>query len=197
MGDYNMTHKTRLQKHAEKKLNHEVISTETTAKLGVAASVAIASTIALAPVAQAETLQATQPDTVQSTPQNSSPTGTNKAADNAAHTQKSERSATQADTPQAPVNSSVGTQPNTQANAQTTPQAQTQPTPAQGGNQVITPNDKNPSATTQEEANTQVKREKDSKKPTRLRFNIALKAIAKNSFYNQQSLPLPMMNLTR
>ena len=159
-----MTHKTRLQKHAKKKLNNEVISTETTAKLGVAASVAIASTIALAPVAQAETLQATQPDTVQSTPQNSSPAGTNKAADNAAHTQKSERSVTQADTPQAPVNSSAGTQPNSQANAQTTPQAQTQPTPAQGGNQVITPNDKNPSATTQEEANTQVKREKDSKK---------------------------------
>ncbi|MFU9915536.1 InlB B-repeat-containing protein [Fannyhessea vaginae] len=159
-----MTHKTRLQKHAKKKLNNEVISTETTAKLGVAASVAIASTIALAPVAQAETLQATQPDTVQSTPQNSSPAGTNKAADNAAHTQKSERGATQADTPQAPVNSSAGTQPNSQANAQTTPQAQTQPTPAQGGNQVITPNDKNPSATTQEEANTQVKREKDSKK---------------------------------
>ncbi|WP_311436395.1 InlB B-repeat-containing protein [Fannyhessea vaginae] len=159
-----MTHKTRLQKHAEKKLNHEVISTETTAKLGVAASVAIASTIALAPVAQAETLQATQPDTVQSTPQNSSPAGTNKAADNAAHTQKSERSATQADTPQTPVNSPAGTQPNTQANAQTTPQAQTQPTPVQGGNQVITPNDKNPSAHSQEEANTQVKREKDSKK---------------------------------
>ncbi len=159
-----MTHKTRLQKHAKKKLNNEVISTETTAKLGVAASVAIASTIALAPVAQAETLQATQPDTVQSTPQNSSPAGTNKAADNAAHTQKSERSATQADTPQTPVNSSVGTQPNTQANTQTTPQAQTQPTPAQGGNQVITPNDKNPSAHSQEEANTQVKREKDSKK---------------------------------
>ena len=159
-----MTHKTRLQKHAKKKLNNEVISTETTAKLGVAASVAIASTIALAPVAQAETLQATQPDTVQSTPQNSSPAGTNKAADNAAHTQKSERSATQADTPQAHANSSVGTQPNTQANAQTTPQAQTQPTPAQGGNQVITPNDKNPSAHSQEEANTQVKREKDSKK---------------------------------
>ncbi|MFU9921695.1 InlB B-repeat-containing protein [Fannyhessea vaginae] len=159
-----MTHKTRLQKHAKKKLNNEVISTETTAKLGVAASVAIASTIALAPVAQAETLQATQPDTVQSTPQNSSPAGTNKAADNAAHTQKSERSAAQADTPQAPVNSPAGTQPNSQANAQTTPQAQTQPTPAQGGNQVITPNDKNPSATTQEEANTQVKREKDSKK---------------------------------
>ena len=159
-----MTHKTRLQKHAKKKLNNEVISTETTAKLGVAASVAIASTIALAPVAQAETLQATQPDTVQSTPQNSSPAGTNKAADNAAHTQKSERSATQADTPQTPVNSPAGTQPNTQANAQTTPQAQTQPTPAQGGNQVITPNDKNPSAHSQEEANTQVKREKDSKK---------------------------------
>ena len=159
-----MTHKTRLQKHAKKKLNNEVISTETTAKLGVAASVAIASTIALAPVAQAETLQATQPDTVQSTPQNSSPAGTNKAADNAAHTQKSERSVTQADTPQAPVNSPAGTQPNSQANAQTTPQAQTQPTPAQGGNQVITPNDNNPSATTQEEANTQVKREKDSKK---------------------------------
>lgn len=159
-----MTHKTRLQKHAKKKLNNEVISTETTAKLGVAASVAIASTIALAPVAQAETLQATQPDTVQSTPQNSSPAGTNKAAGNAAHTQKSERGATQADTPQTPVNSPAGTQPNTQANAQTTPQAQTQPTPAQGGNQVITPNDKNPSATTQEEANTQVKREKDSKK---------------------------------
>ncbi|WP_420027773.1 InlB B-repeat-containing protein [Fannyhessea vaginae] len=161
-----MTHKTRLQKHAEKKLNHEVISTETTAKLGVAASVAIASTIALAPVAQAETLQATQPDTVQSTPQNSSPTGTNKAAGNAAHTQKSERSATQADTPQTPVNSPVGTQPNSQANAQ--PTTQTQPTPTQQGgkstNQVITPNDKNPSATTQEEANTQVKREKDSKK---------------------------------
>lgn len=195
-----MTHKTRLQKHAKKKLNNEVISTETTAKLGVAASVAIASTIALAPVAQAETLQATQPDTVQSTPQNSSPAGTNKAADNAAHTQKSERSATQADTPQAHANSSVGTQPNTQANAQTTPQAQTQPTPAQGGkstNQVITPNDNNPSAHSQEEANTQVKREKDSKKPTRLQFNIALKAIAKNSFYNQQSLPLPMMNLPR
>lgn len=159
-----MTHKTRLQKHAEKKLNHEVISTETTAKLGVAASVAIASTIALAPVAQAETLQATQPDTVQSTPQNSSPAGTNKAAGNAAHTQKNERGATQADTPQTPVNSPAGTQPNTQANAQTTPQAQTQPTPAQGGNQVITPNDKNPSAHSQEEANTQVKREKDSKK---------------------------------
>lgn len=159
-----MTHKTRLQKHAKKKLNNEVISTETTAKLGVAASVAIASTIALAPVAQAETLQATQPDTVQSTPQNSSPAGTNKAAGNAAHTQKSERGATQADTPQTPVNSPAGTQPNTQANAQTTPQAQTQPTPAQGGNQVITPNDKNPSAHSQEEANTQVKREKDSKK---------------------------------
>ena len=159
-----MTHKTRLQKHAKKKLNNEVISTETTAKLGVAASVAIASTIALAPVAQAETLQATQPDTVQSTPQNSSPAGTNKAADNAAHTQKSERSATQADTPQTPVNSPVGTQPNTQPNAQPTTQAQTQPAPAQGGNQVITPNDKNPSAHSQEEANTQVKREKDSKK---------------------------------
>ena len=161
-----MTHKTRLQKHAEKKLNHEVISTETTAKLGVAASVAIASTIALAPVAQAETLQATQPDTVQSTPQNSSPAGTNKAADNATHTQKSERSATQADTPQTPVNSPVGTQPNSQANAQ--PTTQTQPTPTQQGgkstNQVITPNDKNPSAHSQEEANTQVKREKDSKK---------------------------------
>ena len=162
-----MTHKTRLQKHAKKKLNNEVISTETTAKLGVAASVAIASTIALAPVAQAETLQATQPDTVQSTPQNSSPAGTNKAADNAAHTQKSERSATQADTPQAPVNSPVTTQPNAQPNAQPTTQAQAQPTPAQGGkstNQVITPNDKNPSAHSQEEANTQVKREKDSKK---------------------------------
>lgn len=159
-----MTHKTRLQKHAKKKLNNEVISTETTAKLGVAASVAIASTIALAPVAQAETLQATQPDTVQSTPQNSSPAGTNKAADNAAHTQKSERSAAQADTPQTHANSSVGTQPNTQPNAQPTTQAQTQPAPAQGGNQVITPNDKNPSAHSQEEANTQVKREKDSKK---------------------------------
>ena len=159
-----MTHKTRLQKHAKKKLNNEVISTETTAKLGVAASVAIASTIALAPVAQAETLQTTQPDTVQSTPQNSSPAGTNKAADNAAHTQKSERSAAQADTPQTHANSSVGTQPNTQPNAQPTTQAQTQPAPAQGGNQVITPNDKNPSAHSQEEANTQVKREKDSKK---------------------------------
>ena len=159
-----MTHKTRLQKHAKKKLNNEVISTETTAKLGVAASVAIASTIALAPVAQAETLQATQPDTVQSTPQNSSPAGTNKAADNAAHTQKSERGAAQADTPQTHANSPVGTQPNTQPNAQPTTQAQTQPAPAQGGNQVITPNDKNPSAHSQEEANTQVKREKDSKK---------------------------------
>ena len=194
-----MTHKTRLQKHAKKKLNNEVISTTNTAKLGVAASVAIASTIALAPVAQAETLQATQADTVQSTPQNSSSAGTNKTAGNAAHTQKSERSATQADTPQTPVNSPVGTQPNSQANAQ--PTTQTQPTPTQQGgkstNQVITPNDKNPSATTQEEANTQVKREKDSKKPTRLQFNIALKAIAKNSFYNQQSLPLPMMSLPR
>ena len=159
-----MTHKTRLQKHAKKKLNNEVISTETTAKLGVAASVAIASTIALAPVAQAETLQATQPDTVQSTPQNSSPAGTNKAAGNAAHTQKSERGAAQADTPQTHANSPVGTQPNTQPNAQPTTQAQTQPAPAQGGNQVITPNDKNPSAHSQEEANTQVKREKDSKK---------------------------------
>lgn len=159
-----MTHKTRLQKHAKKKLNNEVISTETTAKLGVAASVAIASTIALAPVAQAETLQATQPDTVQSTPQNSSPAGTNKAAGNAAHTQKSERGAAQADTPQTHANSSVGTQPNTQPNAQPATQAQTQPAPAQGGNQVITPNDKNPSAHSQEEANTQVKREKDSKK---------------------------------
>ena len=159
-----MTHKTRLQKHAKKKLNNEVISTTNTAKLGVAASVAIASTIALAPVAQAETLQATQTDTVQSTPQNSSPAAPHKAAETSVQSQKSDRSAAQADTPQTHANSSVGTQPNTQANAQTTPQAQTQPTPAQGGNQVITPNDKNPSAHSQEEANTQVKREKDSKK---------------------------------
>lgn len=159
-----MTHKTRLQKHAKKKLNNEVISTTNTAKLGVAASVAIASTIALAPVAQAETLQATQTDTVQSTPQNSSPAAPHKAADTSAQAQKNERSAAQADTPQTHANSPVGTQPNTQPNAQPTTQAQTQPAPAQGGNQVITPNDKNPSATTQEEANTQVKREKDSKK---------------------------------
>ena len=170
-----MTHKTRLQKHARKTQLKKALAAETGTKLSVAASVAIASTIALAPIAQAEPLSASQPQTQETsspTPKPAALPGGDSGAANTAGQgtpnsagQGVANSANTASTPHQPTPATMDSSaennadPNAESVSVQESSASNKPQVA-----VITPNNENQSATTQEEANRQVKREEDNTK---------------------------------
>lgn len=159
-----MTHKTRLQKHARKTQLKKALAAETGTKLSVAASVAIASTIALAPIAQAEPLSASQPQTQEASSLKQKPAALPDRDPGAANT-AGQGVASSANTPHKPTPTTMdrsaenNADPNAESVSVQGSSASNKPQVA-----VITPNNENQSATTQEEANRQVKREEDNTK---------------------------------
>lgn len=194
-----MTKKTRLHARAtQKTLNTSSTHKRSTtpAKIGVAASVAIASTLAMAQVAQAKT--AKSEELVQAQAQ-TLPTPTGEA------NTKGEQPAAGASTPAAPVPATpVPTTPTPASTSGTpaasasgtsereasTPQPST-PAPASTQNQqnpqnqVIAPNTQNPSASDTESANNQVKHEEDTKKTYTFTITYCVEG------YNQKQLLQP------
>ncbi len=240
-----MTKKTKLHKHAHNLIQGKEHHHGAITRGSVAASVAIASTLAIASVAQAEPLE--KPAALEGAHTNSNSSTPAQGAQKGKHTQGANQGAAQGTVQNAAQDAAQGTSHNgenkpTSGDAlnSTTPQsltahntadsapqsqngAQTQqagdksgtPNPSDktqapadnkqleqpqklpNSDQVITPNNKNPDPTTKEDANQQVEREKDNKKPIRLPYRTLLRAIAKSNYYNLRSLPLPMTSLPK
>lgn len=191
-----MTKKTRLHARAAQK-NTQHVSTHkhstTPAKIGVAASVAIASTLAMAQVAQAKTAKSEHPELVQAQAQKTNAVTSVMAAPSAVRSPMPAAAGTPMSTTPTPAPTSgtsaepipASTSGTTAASASGTSEREAptpqQPTPApepapastpaqnqqnqqKQKNQVIKPNTNNPTAKTPKEAKKQVEREPDNKK---------------------------------
>ena len=210
-----MTKKTRLHaRAAQKTLNTSSTHKRSTtpAKIGVAASVAIASTLAMAQVAQAKTAESERQELVQAQAQTQTlPTPTGKASTkgeqpaagsglpaaintqtgktNAVTSANAVRSATSATPTTVGSSTPAATAPAETPAPASQPTPAAEPTPAQNQqnpqNQVITPNTQNPNAGSPDAANKQVKREEDTKKTYTFTITYCVEG------YNQKQLLQP------
>ena len=153
-----MTKQTKLRKHAHNLIQGKKHQHTTITRGSVAASVAIASTLALASVAQAEPLKnASAPAPANGSGSSVSAPKIEKIKQDATQLKKTASVTT--------TTTSVASTYNHSDKPHTPPlNNNEQPQPLPNSDQVITPNAKNPDPTTKIDANKQVEREKDNKK---------------------------------
>lgn len=186
-----MTKQTKLRKHAHNLIQGKKHQHTTITRGSVAASVAIASTLALASVAQAEPLKnASAPAPANGSGSSVSAPKIEKIKQDATQLKKTASVTTTTTSVASTYNHSdkPHTPPSTTMSNLSHFPIQTKLLPLM------------PKIPIQQQKQTQINRQnarRTTKKPIRLPYRTVLKAITKNNSYNQQSLPLPKMSSIR